>query len=78
MADQPVTIAEEAVASLYRQLIRRGVVDFSDVESLCEGLSPEADLLVRALFVEAAASPASEVAAMKAREGFRVVKAGEE
>lgn len=74
MADQPVTIAEEAVASLYRQLIRRGIMDLSDVEALCEGLSQEAGDLVRALFVEAGAAPASEVAALKAREGFRVVE----
>lgn len=74
MDDQPVTIAEEAVASLYRQLIRRGLIDLSDLDALCEGLSEEAGHLVRALFVEAEARPASEVAALKARDGFRVVE----
>lgn len=74
MDDQPVTIAEETVASLYRQLIRRGIIDLSDVEALCEGLSEHAAHLVRALFVEAEARPASEVAALRARAGFQVVK----
>lgn len=77
MDDQPVTIAEEVTASLYRQLIRRGIIGLSDLEALCEGLSVEAAGLVRALFVEAEARPASEVAAIKAREGFRVVESGE-
>lgn len=75
--EQPVTIAEEAVASLYRQLIRRGIIDLSDVEALCEGLSEDALAMVRALFVEAGARPASEVAAIKARDGFRVVGGGQ-
>lgn len=74
MDDQPVTIAEEVTASLYRQLIRRGIIDLSDLEALCEGLSPEADSLVRALFIEAEVRPTSEVAALKARDGFRVVE----
>lgn len=74
MDEQPVTIAEEVTASLYRQLIRRGIIDLSDVEALCEGLSEGATDLVRSLFVEAEARPASEVAAIEARRGFRVVK----
>jgi hypothetical protein len=77
VADQPITIAEEVAASLARQLIRRGLLDASDIEDLCEGLSMEAETLVRALFIEAALAPASEVRAIKAREGFRVVGDGE-
>lgn len=74
MADQPVTVAEEVAASVTRQLIRRGLLDLSDIEALCEGLSPEAEAVMRALFVEAAAVPASEVAALEARAGFVVVR----
>jgi hypothetical protein len=73
VADQPITIAEEIAAAGLRQMIRRGYFDLSDVEALCEGLTPGAEAVMRALFLEAGLAPASEVAALLAREGFRVV-----
>lgn len=78
MDDQPVTIAEEVVAALVIGLLRRGVIDESDIREMAQGLSDEAGHLLNALVVEAAAPTQSDWSAEQRRKRFRLVPSGPE
>lgn len=77
MVDEPVSLAEEIVMALIVQLLRRGLIDETDIEAAAAGLSEEAQHLVNCAIIEAAAPPESEWSAEQARSRFRVVKPGD-
>lgn len=66
--------AEEIVMALIVQLLRRGLIEPSDIEAMGEGLSEEAAHLANCAVVEAAAPSQSEWQAERARSRFRVVE----
>lgn len=72
MDDAP-PIAEDLVLAVTTALIRKGLLDESDIEAICVGLSEDAAHAVRCCVVEAAAPKESDWRAERARERFRVV-----
>lgn len=72
MADQPVTIAEELTAELALAMLRKGLIDSSDIEAM--NLSAEARDVANSLIVEAGAPSSSEWAAEMKRKRFVIVR----
>jgi hypothetical protein len=55
-------------------MLRKGLLDEADIESMCAGLDEEAAHQLRCCVLEAAAPSVSDWRADMARKGFRVVE----
>lgn len=74
MDEAPPPLAEELFTALAAGLIRKGLLDESDIEAMCAGLTEDAAHQLRCCLIEAAAPTQSEWAAEQARRGFRVIR----
>lgn len=77
MDDEP-PIAEELTLALITMMVRKGQIDESDIETLCEGLSEEAAHQARCCLLDALAPKESDWRAEQARSRLRLITGGEE
>jgi hypothetical protein len=70
--------AEELVLAMATGLLRKGLIDETDIEDMCAGLSEDVAHQLRCCVLEASAPSQAEWAAGQARERFRVIEGGGE